>query len=63
MNNLEKATKIANLVLKLDYNGDLMMFQEENGYWDKFIQDVYFWLEDGNGNGMTADECRLFYEL
>lgn len=61
--NYEKAVQIKDEILRLDYNGDLEKLQEECGYVEGFVQDIFFWLEDGNGDGLTAEECRLHYEL
>lgn len=63
MDNYDKARKIAYEIVRLDYGGNLEQFQNECGYIEGFIQDVFFWLEDGNGDGCSVDECRLLYEL
>lgn len=51
MTNLEKAQAMVDHYLKNDYRGNLQEFQDENGYIDGVVQDVYFWLEDGNAEG------------
>lgn len=61
--NYEKAVQIKDEILRLDYNGNLEQLQDECGYVDGFVQDIFFWLEDGNGDDLTAAECRLHYEL
>ena len=51
MTNLEKAQAMVDHYLKNDYRGNLQEFQDENGYIDGVVQDVYFWLEYGNAEG------------
>ena len=63
MDNYEKATKIKNEILRLDYNNDLQALQDECGYVEGLVQEIFFWLEDENGDGYSVDECRLMYEL
>lgn len=61
--NYEKAIQIKDEILRLDYNGNLEQLQEECGYVEGFVQEIFFWLEDGNGDDLTPQECRLYYEL
>ena len=61
--NREKAQEIVDQILAVDYNGNLKMFQEELGYIDNVVIDVFWWLEDGRGDGKTVEECRLLREL
>ena len=63
MSNLDKARRIVYEILTKDYNGDWAAFQAEYGSDEAAIIDVYWWLEDGHGNGRTVEECRLLWEL
>lgn len=63
LSNLDKARKIVKMIIEKDYSGDLKAFQDENGDNEGVIQDVYFWLEDGHGDGQSIDVCRLMFEL
>lgn len=63
MDNHEKARKIVDAIIAVDYGGDLKTFQDECGYEAAYALDIFWWLEDGHGDGMTVDECRLAWDL
>lgn len=63
MDNNEKARKICDEIIRLDYNGSANEFAKEFGSYAKAHEQIFFWLEDGHGDGMSIDECRLLYEI
>ena len=58
-----RASRIVQLILEVDYNGNLATLQDELGYIVGVEEDIFFWLEDGNCDGLTDEQCRLAYEL
>jgi hypothetical protein len=63
MDNLGKARRVVELILQDSYAGNEAQLVEENESVDKLVQRVYFWLEDGNGDGIGDNECRLLFEM
>lgn len=61
--NYEKARQICEAIVKHDYGGRLSDFEREFGSYQKAHEQIFFWLEDGNGDGEDVETCRLMYEL
>jgi len=62
-NNMDKARRMVALYLQKDYAGNVEKMEGENGDTESIIESIFFWLEDGNGDGLDDDSALSLWTM